>query len=88
MTLERSSLSLLVDEVGSISDSRGHGLMLGQEGKLYILQCRSGKRTAKASVKMAVDMYKEKLISRKEVHIHARLCWQSPLLHRQPHHAC
>ena len=27
-----------------------------QEGKLYILQCRSGKRTAKAAVKMAVDM--------------------------------
>jgi pyruvate,orthophosphate dikinase len=48
--------------------------MVRQEGKLYILQCRSGKRTAKASVKMAVDMYKEKLISRKEVRIHARLC--------------
>jgi len=27
-----------------------------QEGKLYVLQCRSGKRTAKAAVKVAVDM--------------------------------
>jgi pyruvate, orthophosphate dikinase len=38
-----------------------------QEGKLYILQCRSGKRTAKAAVKMAVDMVKEGLINKEEV---------------------
>jgi pyruvate, orthophosphate dikinase len=37
-----------------------------QEGKLYILQCRSGKRTAKAAVKMAVDMVKEGLINKEE----------------------
>lgn len=30
-----------------------------QEGKLYILQTRNGKRTAAAAVKMAVDMEKE-----------------------------
>lgn len=30
--------------------------MTVQEGKLYVLQCRSGKRTAKAAVKIAVDM--------------------------------
>ena len=34
--------------------------------KLWMLQTRSGKRTAKASIKIAVDMVSEKLISIKE----------------------
>jgi len=34
--------------------------------KLWMLQTRSGKRTAKAAVKIAVDMVKEKKISKKE----------------------
>ena len=34
--------------------------------KLWMLQTRSGKRTAKSAVKIAVDMMKEKLISKKE----------------------
>ncbi len=34
--------------------------------KLWILQTRSGKRTAKSSVKIAFDMVKEKLISKKQ----------------------
>ena len=34
--------------------------------KLWILQTRSGKRTAKSAVKIAVDMVKEKLISKKQ----------------------
>ncbi len=34
--------------------------------KLWILQTRSGKRTAKSAVKLAVDMVKEKLITKKE----------------------
>ena len=34
-----------------------------QEGKLYMLQTRSGKRTGPAAVKIAVDMVKEGLIS-------------------------
>jgi len=37
-----------------------------QEEKLYMLQCRVGKRTGYASVKIAVDMVKEKLIDIKE----------------------
>lgn len=37
-----------------------------QEEKLYMLQCRVGKRTGYASVKIAVDMVKEKLINEKE----------------------
>jgi len=36
-----------------------------QEEKLYILQTRTGKRTAEAAVKIAVDMVKEKLITKK-----------------------
>jgi len=34
--------------------------------KLWMLQTRAGKRTAKSAVKIAVDMVKEKLISKKE----------------------
>ena len=34
--------------------------------KLWMLQTRSGKRTAKSAVKIAVDMVNEKLISKKE----------------------
>lgn len=37
-----------------------------EEGKFYILQTRSGKRTAQAAVKIAVDMVKESLIDKKE----------------------
>ena len=37
-----------------------------QEGKLYMLQCRVGKRTAFAAIKIAVDMVGERLISDKE----------------------
>jgi pyruvate,orthophosphate dikinase len=37
-----------------------------QEGKFYILQTRSGKRTGRASVKIAVDMVNEGLIGETE----------------------
>jgi len=37
-----------------------------QQGKLYMLQTRRGKRTAHAAVKIAVDMVKEKLIPKQE----------------------
>ncbi len=37
-----------------------------QQGKLYILQTRVGKRTGSAAVTMAMDMLKEKLITEKE----------------------
>jgi len=35
-----------------------------EEGKLYMLQTRVGKRTARAALKIAVDMVKEKLIDK------------------------
>ncbi len=34
-----------------------------QDGKLWMLQCRNGKRTAKAAIKIAVDMVNEGIIS-------------------------
>jgi pyruvate,orthophosphate dikinase len=37
-----------------------------QEGKLYMLQTRAGKRTTPAAVKIAVDMVKEKQITKEE----------------------
>ncbi|MCR4427900.1 MAG: pyruvate, phosphate dikinase [Caldiserica bacterium] len=37
-----------------------------ERGKLYLLQTRSGKRTARAAVKVAVDMVREGLISKEE----------------------
>jgi len=38
-----------------------------QDGNLYMLQCRVGKRNGPAAVKMALDMYKEKRITKQEV---------------------
>ncbi|MCD4733856.1 pyruvate, phosphate dikinase [bacterium] len=37
-----------------------------QQGKLWMLQTRTGKRTAAAAIKIAVDMVAEKLINKKE----------------------
>ncbi len=37
-----------------------------EDAKLYMLQCRVGKRTAAAAVRMAVEMVEEKLINKEE----------------------
>ena len=37
-----------------------------EKGKLYMLQTRNGKRTAKAALKIAVDLVEEKLIDEKQ----------------------
>ena len=37
-----------------------------EDKKLYVLQTRTAKRTAQASVKIAVDMHSEKIVSKKE----------------------
>jgi len=37
-----------------------------EKGRLYFLQCRVGKRTTRAAVKIAVDMVKERLIDQAE----------------------
>src|SRR5258705_3204395 len=37
-----------------------------EQGKLWMLQTRAGKRTAKAALRMAVDLANEQLITREE----------------------
>lgn len=54
-----------------------------QEGKLYMLQTRTGKRTTAAAVKIAVDMVKEKLISKKEALLRVEPESLDQLLHPQ-----
>jgi pyruvate,orthophosphate dikinase len=44
-----------------------------ERGKLWMLQTRSGKRTAKAALKMAVDMADEGLITREEAVLSASI---------------
>lgn len=52
-----------------------------QEGTLYMLQCRVGKRNGAAAVKMAADMYKEKLINAEEAVMRVRPEQLDELLH-------
>jgi pyruvate,orthophosphate dikinase len=54
-----------------------------ESGKLYMLQTRSGKRTAKAAVKCAVDMVREGLITEEEAILRMDPEQISQLLHRQ-----
>ena len=37
-----------------------------EDGELFMLQCRSGKRNGPAAVRMAMDMLKEKLVTKEE----------------------
>src|SRR5262245_45313986 len=52
-----------------------------QEGKLFLLQTRTGKRTAQAAVKIAVDMANEGLISRQEAVMRVEPASLDQLLH-------
>ena len=52
-----------------------------ENNKLWMLQTRSGKRTAKAAIKIAVDMVKEKLISNKEAVLRVNPNTLDKLLH-------
>ncbi|MDD5645184.1 MAG: pyruvate, phosphate dikinase, partial [bacterium] len=52
-----------------------------QEGKLYMLQTRSGKRTAASAVRVAADMAKEKLITEKEAVLRINPAQLDQLLH-------
>lgn len=54
-----------------------------QEGKLYLLQTRTGKRTAKAAVRIAVDMVNEELISKKKAISRIEPEQLDQLLHKQ-----
>ncbi len=52
-----------------------------QEGKLYMLQCRVGKRTGVAAMTMALDMLHEGLIDEKEVLLRVAPAQLDELLH-------
>ncbi len=52
-----------------------------QEGKLYMLQCRSGKRTGTAALNMAMDMLAEKLIDEKTAVLRLKPAQLDELLH-------
>jgi pyruvate,orthophosphate dikinase len=52
-----------------------------QEGRLWMLQCRVGKRNGPAALKMAVDMAKEKMISKSEAILRVSPSQLDELLH-------
>lgn len=54
-----------------------------QEGKLWILQTRVGKRTARAALKIAVDMVGEGLITREEAVLRVNPAQLDQLMHPQ-----
>jgi len=54
-----------------------------EKGKLYMLQTRTGKRTARAAVKIAYDMVSEGLITKKEALLRVDPEQLNQLLHRQ-----
>ncbi len=53
------------------------------KGVLYILQARNGKRTAAAAVKVAVDLVKEKLITKEQAILRIDPNQLNQLLHKQ-----
>lgn len=54
-----------------------------ERGKLYMLQCRVGKRTAEAAIKIAVDMVKEEIIDKKTAILRVDPDQLNQLLHRR-----
>ena len=59
-----------------------------EEGKLYILQTRDGKRTAQAAVKIAADMVAEKLICKQEAIMRVDPEMLNHMLHKQIDPSC
>ncbi len=54
-----------------------------ENGRLYLLQTRTGKRTARAATKVAVDMVKEKLITKEDALLRIEPRHLEQILHRQ-----
>jgi pyruvate,orthophosphate dikinase len=52
-----------------------------QKGKLWMLQTRNGKRTAKAAIKIATDMVNEKLITKDEAVLRVEPAQLDQMLH-------
>ena len=54
-----------------------------EKGKLYLLQTRTGKRTAQAALKIAVDMVEEGIINKEEAVLRVEPNQLNQLLHRR-----
>lgn len=54
-----------------------------EKGKLYLLQTRTGKRTAQAALKIAVDMVEEGIINKEEAILRVEPNQLNQLLHRR-----
>jgi pyruvate,orthophosphate dikinase len=54
-----------------------------EKGKLYLLQTRSGKRTAPAAIRIAVDMVNERLLTKPEALLRVVPSHVEQLVHRQ-----
>ncbi|PKL01475.1 MAG: pyruvate, phosphate dikinase [Tenericutes bacterium HGW-Tenericutes-1] len=54
-----------------------------ERGKLYMLQTRNGKRTAQAALKVAIDLVKEGLLTKKEAILKVEPSQLDALLHPQ-----
>lgn len=54
-----------------------------ENGKLYLLQTRTGKRTAKAAIRAAVEMVAEGLITKQEALLRIKAKHFEQILHRQ-----
>jgi pyruvate,orthophosphate dikinase len=54
-----------------------------EKEKLYLLQTRTGKRTAQAAVKIAVDMVEERIISKEEAILRVEPNQLNQLLHKR-----
>lgn len=54
-----------------------------ERGKLYLLQTRTGKRTAQAAVKIAVDMVKEGIINKEQAILRVEPNQLNQLLHKR-----
>ncbi len=52
-----------------------------EKGRLFMLQCRSGKRTGPAAVNLAVDMVEEGLITKEEAIVRVEAAHLDQLLH-------
>jgi len=52
-----------------------------EDNRLFMLQCRVGKRNGPAAVRMAADMYKEKLINKEEAVVRVTPAQLDELLH-------
>ncbi len=70
LAVERPEIYKQLDRIRKILEKHYRDMMdiefTIQQGTLYMLQCRVGKRTAFAAIRIAVDMVQERLISERE----------------------